>query len=69
MNLTNKRILITRPRTQAGEFANVLIAAGAKPIFFPVFEIMSLNDFSDLDAALLKLYTYDWLILTSVHGV
>ena len=69
MNLINKRILITRPRAQAGEFANALIAAGARPIFFPVIEIVSLNDFSDLDSALLKIHTYDWLILTSVHGV
>ena len=69
MNLTNKRILITRPRAQAGEFANALIAAGAHPIFFPVIQIVPLNDFSDLDSALLKLNTYDWLILTSVHAV
>src|SRR5687767_5436330 len=69
MNLTNKRILITRPRAQAGEFANALIAAGAHPIFFPVIQIVPLNDFSDFDSALLKLNTYDWLILTSVHGV
>ena len=69
MNLTNKRILITRPRAQAGEFAKALIAAGAKPIFFPVIQIVPLNDFSDLDSALLKIHTYDWLILTSVHGV
>ena len=69
MNLTNKRILITRPGAQAEEFANALIAAGARPIFFPVIEIMPLNDFSDLDSALLKIHTYDWLILTSVHGV
>jgi uroporphyrinogen III methyltransferase / synthase len=69
MNLTNKRILITRPRAQAEEFASTLSAAGAHPIFFPVIEIAPLNDFSGLDAALLKIDTYDWLILTSVHGV
>ena len=69
MNLTNKRILITRPRAQAAEFANALIEAGAQPIFFPVIEIVPLSDFSALDSALLKLDTYDWLILTSVHGV
>jgi uroporphyrinogen III methyltransferase / synthase len=69
MTLTNIRILITRPRAQAAEFANALIEAGAHPIFFPVIEIAPLNDFSDLDSALLKIDTYDWLILTSVHGV
>jgi len=30
MNLTRKRILITRPRAQAEEFASALIAAGAQ---------------------------------------
>ena len=69
MSLTNKRILITRPRAQAEEFASALIAAGAHPIFFPVIEIVPLNDFSCLDSALRKINTYDWLILTSVHGV
>ena len=69
MNLTRKRILITRPRAPAEEFASALIAAGAHPIFFPVIQIVPLNDFSGLDSALLRIDTYDWLILTSVHGV
>ena len=69
MNLTRKRILITRPRAQAEEFASALIAAGAHPIFFPVIQIVPLNDFSGLDSALLRIDTYDWLILTSVHSV
>jgi uroporphyrinogen III methyltransferase / synthase len=69
MNLTGKRIVITRPRRQAKEFANALIAEGAQPIYFPVIEIASLNDFTAFDSALLKLDQYDWLILTSIHGV
>src|SRR4026209_1728711 len=69
MNLTRKRILITRPPAQAEEFASALIAAGAHPIFFPVIQIVPLNDFSGLDSALLRIDTYDWLILTSVHSV
>ena len=69
MNLTHKRILITRPRAQAEEFASALIAERAHPIFFPVIEITPLSDFAVLDAALHSLGQYDWLILTSVHGV
>lgn len=69
MNLTAKRILITRPRAQAEEFANALIAEGAQPIFFPVIEITPLDDFSLLDKSLHDLNQYDWLILTSIHGV
>ena len=39
MDLTNKRIVITRPRESAGEFAELLIAEGAIPIFFPVIQM------------------------------
>lgn len=69
MKLTNKRVLITRPRAQADEFAAALIAEGAQPIFFPVIEIIPPDDFSELDRALQNLDQYDWLILTSIHGV
>jgi uroporphyrinogen III methyltransferase/synthase len=68
MNLMNKRVLITRSRAQAEEFANALIAKGAHPIFFPVLEIIPPDDFSAFDLALQNLEQYDWLILTSVHG-
>ncbi|MBC7876874.1 MAG: uroporphyrinogen-III synthase [Anaerolineales bacterium] len=69
MKLANKRVLITRPRAQADEFAAALIAEGAQTIFFPVIEIIPPDDFSELDRALQNLDQYDWLILTSIHGV
>jgi uroporphyrinogen-III synthase len=69
MNLTNKRVLITRPRAQAEGFARALRAAGAEPIFFPVIEIVLPDDYSALDFAIQSLEQYDWLIFTSVHGV
>jgi len=69
MNLTNKRVLITRPRAQAEGFARALRAAGAEPIFFPVIEIVPPDDYSALDFAIRNLEGYDWLVFTSVHGV
>ena len=69
MNLTGKRIVITRPRGRAEEFATALRAEGAQPIFFPVIEIVPPDDFSSLDFAIRNLDQYDWLILTSGHGV
>jgi uroporphyrinogen-III synthase len=69
MNLTNKRVLITRPRAQAEGFARALKATGAEPIFFPVIEIIPPDDYSALDFAIQSLVQYDWLIFTSVHGV
>jgi uroporphyrinogen III methyltransferase/synthase len=69
MNLINKRILITRPKERAKEFAELLTAEGAKPIFFPVIQISPLSDTSILDNILRNIANYDWLILTSVHAV
>jgi len=69
MNLTNKRILITRPKERAKEFAELLTAEGAIPIFFPVIQISPLSDTSQLDKTLCNIANYDWLILTSVHAV
>jgi uroporphyrinogen-III synthase len=69
MKLVNKRILITRSRAQADEFASALIAEGALPVFLPVIEIVPPDDFSDFDRALKKLDVYDWIVFTSVHGV
>jgi uroporphyrinogen-III synthase len=67
--LQGKRIVVTRPRAQANGFAEALGKAGAEAVFFPVIEITPVEDMTALDHALLKLYCYDWLILTSVNGV
>jgi uroporphyrinogen III methyltransferase / synthase len=69
MELKGKRVLITRSRVQTEEFARMLITEGVEPIFFPVIEIVPLDDFSELDSALHHLDRYDWLILTSIHSV
>jgi uroporphyrinogen III methyltransferase / synthase len=69
MNLIGKRVLITRSHAQAEEFAKALIAEGARPVFFPVIEMVPPDNFSGLDHALRNLDQYDWLVLTSVHGV
>lgn len=64
-----KRILITRPRTQADEFALNLRLAGFEPIFFPVIEIEPIENNIALERALSKLECYDWLVFTSVNAV
>jgi uroporphyrinogen-III synthase len=69
MNLANLKILITRPRLQADEFAAALRKAGAIPVLFPVIEIGPIQDLRALDRALVSLARYDWLVLTSVNGV
>jgi uroporphyrinogen-III synthase len=64
-----KRILITRPQSQAAGFAARLSSLGFEPVFFPVIEIRPVEDTAALDGALRKLGCYDWIVFTSVNGV
>ena len=64
-----KRILVTRPRAQADDFAEQLRSAGFEVIFFPVIEIQSIENNPALDRALGKLDCYEWVVFTSVNGV
>ena len=64
-----KRILITRARAQADEFADKLRSAGFEPIYFPVIEIKPIENNIALERALSKLGCYEWVIFTSVNAV
>ena len=63
------KILITRPRSQAGPFAGLIRTAGMDPIFLPVIEIRPIENNVALQRALGKLDCYDWLIFTSANAV
>jgi uroporphyrinogen-III synthase len=63
------KVLITRPRLQADDFAERLRSAGFEPIFFPVIEILPIESNGALDQALAKLSCYEWVVFTSVNGV
>lgn len=69
--LQGKRVLVTRTRNQASVFSERLRTLGAIPVEFPTIRIVPPTDWTQLDAALNRLYTtsYDWLIFTSVNGV
>ncbi len=62
-------VLVTRPREQAGEFADLLTAYGAHVIAFPTIAIIPPADWGPLDRALADLAGYDWIVFTSVNGV
>lgn len=64
-----KRILITRPRSQADQIAKELRIAGLEPIYFPVIEIHPIKNNIALQKALNNLLCYDWVVFTSVNGV
>ena len=63
------KILITRPRAQADDFAENLRKSGMEPVYFPVIVIHPIENNIALQRALHKLGCYDWLVFTSVNGV
>ncbi|RMF23029.1 MAG: HemD protein, partial [Deltaproteobacteria bacterium] len=67
--LFGRRIVVTRARHQAGEFARALERLGAHVLLHPTIEIRPPSDDAPLEAALARLSSYDWLVLTSANGV
>lgn len=67
--LSGQRILVTRPREQAGAFVRGLEALGAHVVVFPTVEILPLADNAALDRAIRGLPEQDWLVFTSANGV
>lgn len=67
--LFGRRIVVTRPRTQAAGFVELLEQQGAEIIQFPTIETVPLASYELLDTALQEMSAYDWLIFTSVNGV
>ena len=64
--LFGKRVLVTRARAQASEFADLLEANGAEVIQFPTIEIRPIAiDSADIPSP----EQYDWVIFTSVNAV
>ena len=68
--LSGKRIVVTRAREQASEFAALLAARGAEAIEFPLIKIVPPPcGYGDLDAALASLERYEWACFASAPAV
>ncbi len=67
--LAGKKILTTRAREQADEFAAQLEKVGAEVVEFPTIEIVPPLHWDELDGAIDHLKSYDWIIFTSANGV
>lgn len=63
------KVLITRPRAQANDFAEKLRSAGFEPIFFPVIEIHPVENNNELVEALENIQQYVWVVFTSINAV
>jgi len=68
-SLAGKKILITRARDQSGGFANQLKKIGAEVIEFPTIEMVAPIRWGEVDRAMDRLKSYDWIIFTSANGV
>jgi uroporphyrinogen-III synthase len=66
--LAGRHVAITRPQGQADALAQRLEALGARVTALPTIAIAPLEDTAALDAALVELGGYDWLVLTSANG-
>ena len=67
--LFGKRILVTRPETQATELVDLLSSMGAEPIEAPMIRIEPPKDYGPLDESCELAGAFDWIVFTSVNGV
>jgi len=69
MDLTGKTILTTRAASQSGELRSKLEGLGARVIECPTIEIVPVEDWTAVDAAIRQLEKYNYLLLTSANAV
>lgn len=67
--LFGRCLVVTRPRAQAAGFIDALTDLGADVLPCATIEIVPPASWAPLDAAIDRLESYDWLVLTSVNGV
>jgi uroporphyrinogen III methyltransferase / synthase len=67
--LFGKRILVTRPREQAGELVQRLEDMGAPAIEAPMVRIVPPDDFGPLDDACARAGSFDWIVFASANAV
>ena len=67
--LFGKRVLVTRPRDQAGEMVDRLNALGAEAIEAPMIRIVPPEDLGPLRRAVDNVSAFDWIVFTSANAV
>jgi len=67
--LFGRRVVVTRPRAQAGGLAALLEEQGADVVAFPTIVLVPPADPAPLARAVAAAHTYDWIVFTSVNGV
>lgn len=67
--LHGQRVLVTRASAQAGELCERLRSLGAEPVEAAAIAVAPPESWREVDAALRRLNTFQWLVFTSPNGV
>lgn len=67
--LAGKAIVITRPVDQAKLLSAKIVAAGGQPIYFPLIEIVGINDLTAFQQTITPIHQFDWVIFISSNAV
>lgn len=68
-SLSGKRVVVTRAQHQNAQLKELLQHAQAIPVVFPCIAIVPPEDTGELDKALKKWDSYDWVVFTSQNTV
>jgi uroporphyrinogen III methyltransferase/synthase len=67
--LFGRRVVVTRPRGQAGALADALEEQGAEVLLVPTIVLVPPRDTGALARAAAGASSYDWIVFTSANGV
>ncbi|MGI9428020.1 MAG: uroporphyrinogen-III C-methyltransferase [Bythopirellula sp.] len=67
--LFGQTVLVTRPAAQAAALQQQLLQQGAHVLLQPAIEINPVEDWTNVDAAIQDLPSFDWLVFSSANGV
>lgn len=68
-DLKNKRVCVTRARSQSGRLAALLEKRGAEVIELPLIEVVPTANRKVIEEVLEQPGVYDWIVFTSANGV
>jgi uroporphyrinogen III methyltransferase/synthase len=67
--MLGKGVVVTRAREQASGLVDILRGHGACVHEFPTISVDHLDDYNEVETAILQLARYQWVVFTSVNGV
>jgi len=67
--MLGKGVVVTRAREQASGLVNIMRGHGACVHEFPTISVEHLDDYNEVETAILQLARYQWVVFTSVNGV